>query len=180
MTPHSHAVVWIDHREAKVYHLDAHAAVEGKVHAAQEAFNKREWSKAKDSAEAALELDPANLDANRVRAQAVRAVDDETKYHQGTAELEKGNADGFNAAIRIYDSMSPDSSYRQEFADKLKTKLVSAGEEYYKSKKYRDSAEMLCSAYRVAPASQKPSANTIKILHDAEKRARISSPCTLK
>jgi stalled ribosome rescue protein Dom34 len=33
MTPHSHAVVWIDHREAKVYHLDAHEAVEGKVHA---------------------------------------------------------------------------------------------------------------------------------------------------
>jgi pSer/pThr/pTyr-binding forkhead associated (FHA) protein len=153
---------------------------EGKVRAAQEAFNKREWSKAKESAEAALELDPANLDANRVRAQAVRAVDDETKYHQGTAELEKGNSDGFNAAIRIYDSMSPDSSYRQEFADKLRSKLVPAGEEYYKKKMFREAVDTLCNAYRVAPATQKPGAATVKMLHDAERRAKITSPCNLK
>jgi stalled ribosome rescue protein Dom34 len=33
MTLHSHAVVWIDHQEAKVFHLDAREAVEDKVHA---------------------------------------------------------------------------------------------------------------------------------------------------
>ncbi len=153
---------------------------EDKVHAAQEAFNKREWGRAKDLADAALELDPASLDANRVRAQAIHASDDETKYKQGTAELDKGNADGFNAAIRIYDSMSPDSSYRQEFADKLRGKLVPAGEEYYKKKMFREAVDTLCNAYRVAPANQKPGAGTIKMLHDAERKAKVTTPCNLK
>lgn len=153
---------------------------DSKLRAAQEAFNKREWSKAKDLSEAALELDPANLEANKVRAQAVRAGDDETKYKQGTTELDKGNPDGFNAAIRIFDSMSPDSPFRQEFADKLRGKLVSAGEEYYAKKMYRESVDILCSAYRIAPANQKPGASTIKKLHDAEKKAKVSTPCNLK
>lgn len=153
---------------------------ENQVRKAQEAFNKREWQKAKEAAESALETDPVNLEASRLRAQASRAAEDEGKYKQGNIELDKGTPDGFQAALRIYDSMSPDSSYRQEFADKLRSKLITAGEDYYKSKKYRDSAELLCSAYRVAPANQKPSANVIKMLRDAEKRARISSGCTLK
>jgi hypothetical protein len=150
------------------------------VTTAKEAFNKREWQKSKEAADLALEIDPVNLEANRLRAQAGRAAEDEGRYKQGNIELDKGTPDGFQAALRIYDSMSPDSSYRQEFADKLRGKLVSAGEDYYKSKKYRDSAEMLCSAYRVAPASQKPGANTLKTMRDAEKRARVSSPCNLK
>ncbi len=153
---------------------------EDKVHTAQEAFAKREWSKAKESAEAALELDPANLDANRVRAQAIHAGDDEAKYKQGIAELDKGNADGFNAAIRIYDAMSPDSSYRQEFADKLRGKLIPAGEDYYKKKMFREAVDTLCSAYRVSPANQKPGTSTIKMLHDAERKAKVTTPCNLK
>lgn len=150
------------------------------VRTAQEAFNKREWQKAKEAAEQALETDPVNLEASRLRAQASRAAEDEGKYRQGNIELDKGTPDGFAAALHIFDSMSPDSSYRQEFADKLRSKLIIAGEEYYKSKKYRDSAELLCSAYRVAPANQKPGANVVKTLRDAEKRARLSSSCTLK
>jgi pSer/pThr/pTyr-binding forkhead associated (FHA) protein len=150
------------------------------VRTAQEAFNKREWQKAKEAAEQALETDPVNLEATRLRAQASRAAEDEGKYKQGNIELDKGTPDGFQAALRIYDSMSPDSSYLQEFADKLRGKLIAAGEDYYKSKKYRDSADLLCSAYRVAPAGQKPGANVIKTLRDAEKRARISNGCTLK
>lgn len=150
------------------------------VRVAQEAFNKREWQKAKEAAEQALETDPVNLEATRLRAQASRAAEDEGKYKQGNIELDKGTPDGFQAALRVYDSMSLDSSYRQEFADKLRGKLVTAGQDYYKSKKYRDSAELLCSAYRVAAANQKPGASVIKMLRDAEKRARISSGCTLK
>jgi len=150
------------------------------VRAAQEAFNKREWQKAKESAELALESDPANLEASRLRVQASRAGEDEGKYKQGNIELDKGTTDGFQAALRIYDSMSPDSSYRQEFADKLRSKLTIAGEDYYKSKKYRDSADLLCSAYRVAPSTQKPGQNVVKMLRDAEKRAHITAGCTLK
>ena len=153
---------------------------ENQVRIAKEAFNKQEWQKAKDAAEAALEIDPVSLEAVRLRAQSARAAEDEGKYKNGSVELDKGTADGFAAAVRIYDQMSPDSSYRQEFADKLRTKLVSAGEDYFKSKKYRDSAEVLCYAFRVAPANQKPGSGTVKMLRDAEKRARLSNPCIVK
>jgi tetratricopeptide (TPR) repeat protein len=153
---------------------------ESQVRIAKEAFNKQEWQKAKDAAEAALEIDPVSLEAVRLRAQSARAAEDEGKYKTGNVELEKSTADGFAAAVRIYDQMSPDSSYRQEFADKLRTKLIAAGEDYFRSKKYRDSAEVLCYAFRVAPANQKPGANTVKMLRDAEKRARLSNPCTVK
>ena len=153
---------------------------ENQVRVAKEAFNKQEWQKAKEAAEAALEIDPVSLEAVRLRAQSSRAAEDEGKYKQGNVELDKSTSDGFLAAVRIYDGMSPDSSYRQEFADKLRNKLVAAGEEYFKSKKYRDSAEMLCNAFRVAPANQKPGATTVKMLRDAEKRARLSTPCAVK
>jgi hypothetical protein len=156
------------------------AEAEAKTHTAQEAFAKREWAKAKDATEAALELDPANLEAIRIRAQSVRAADDETKYKQGSTELEKGNPDGFNAAVRIFDSMSPDGSYRQEFADKLRTKLISGGEEFCRKKLYRECFETLCSAYRVSPVNQKPGMTTVKLIHEAERKAKISSPCILK
>ena len=153
---------------------------ENQVRIAKEAFNKQEWQKAKDAAEAALEIDPVSLEAVRLRAQSARAAEDEGKYKAGSVELDKGTPDGIAAAVRIYDQMSPDSAYRQEFADKLRTKLIAAGEDYFKSKKYRDSAEVLCYAFRVAPANQKPGASTIKTLRDAEKRARLSNPCTVK
>lgn len=153
---------------------------ENQVRIAKEAFNKQEWQKAKDAAEAALEIDPVSLEAVRLRAQSSRAAEDEGKYKQGSSELDKGTADGFSSAVRIFDAMSPDSSYRQEFADKLRTKLVAAGEDYFRGKKYRDSAEVLCYAFRVAPANQKPGPGTVKMLRDAEKRARLSTPCTVK
>lgn len=159
---------------------DKIAEAEAQVRTAQEAFNKREWQKAKEAAEQSLENHPLNLDATHLRAQANRAAEDEGKYKQGSNEFEKGTTDGFAAALHIYDSMSPDSTYRQEFADKLRSKLLAAGEDYYKSKKYRDSADLLCSAYRVAPANQKPGATVIKMLRDAEKRARITAGCLLK
>lgn len=153
---------------------------ENQVRVAKEAFNKQEWQKAKEAAEAALEIDPVSLEAVRLRAQSARAAEDEGKYKTGSVELDKGTPDGFSASVRIFDQMSPDSSYRQEFADKLRTKLIAAGEDYYKSKKYRDSAEVLCYSFRVAPANQKPGASTIRMLRDAEKRARLSNPCTVK
>ena len=76
--------------------------------------------------------------------------------------------------------MSPDSPFRQEFADKLRGKLVTAGEEYYAKKQYRESVDTLCNAYRIAPANQKPGLSTIKKLHDAEKKAKVTTPCNLK
>ena len=99
---------------------------------------------------------------------------------RGSTELEKGNPDGFNAAVRIFDSMSPDGSYRQEFADKLRTKLISGGEEFCRKKLYRECFETLCSAYRVSPVNQKPGMTTVKLIHEAERKAKISSPCILK
>ena len=78
------------------------------------------------------------------------------------------------------DSMSPEGSYRQELADKLRNKLMSAGEEFYNKKMYRESFESLCDAYRVSPVNNKPGTKIVKMLHDAERRAKVSVPCSLK
>ena len=80
-----------------------------KITAAKDALDKSDFAKAKDLAEQGLETDPANLDGIRIRAQASRAIDDESKHRQGVRAEKKNNPDGFTAALRIYDSMSLDS-----------------------------------------------------------------------
>ncbi len=146
-----------------------------KVNAAKEALDKSDFTKAKDLAEQGLETDPANLDGIRIRAQASRAIDDESKHRQGITELEKNNPDGFTAALRIYDSMSLDSKKRTELGTSLRNKLIPGGEEFCKKKLYRECFDALCAAGRLG--GEKLSANTIKQLKDAEKRAKVPAPC---
>ncbi len=146
-----------------------------KVAAAKEALDKSDFTKAKDLAEQGLETDPANLDGIRIRAQASRAIDDESKHRQGITELEKNNPDGFTAALRIYDSMSLDSKKRTELGTSLRNKLIPGGEEFCKKKLFRECFDALCAAGRLG--GEKLSPNTIKLLKDAEKRAKVPAPC---
>lgn len=146
-----------------------------KISAAKEALDKSDFTKAKDLAEQGLETDPANLDGIRIRAQASRAIDDESKHRQGVTELEKNNPDGFTAALRIYDSMSLDSKKRTELGTLLRNKLIPGGEEFCKKKLYRECFDALCAAGRLG--GEKLSVNTVKMLKDAEKRAKVPAPC---
>ena len=146
-----------------------------KISAAKEALDKSDFSKAKDLAEQGLETDPANLDGIRIRAQASRAIDDESKHRQGVTELEKNNPDGFTAALRIYDSMSLDRKKRTDLGSSLRNKLIPGGEEFCRKKLYRECFDALCAAGRLG--GEKLSANTVKMLKDAEKRAKVPAPC---
>jgi pSer/pThr/pTyr-binding forkhead associated (FHA) protein len=146
-----------------------------KITAAKDALDKSDFAKAKDLAEQGLETDPANLDGIRIRAQASRAIDDESKHRQGVTELEKNNPDGFTAALRIYDSMSLDSKKRTELGSALRNKLIPGGEEFCRKKLYRECFDALCAAGRLG--GEKLNANTVKLLKDAEKRAKVPAPC---
>jgi pSer/pThr/pTyr-binding forkhead associated (FHA) protein len=155
-------------------------AVEPQVRGAQEAINKQDWALARRLAEKALDVDPANLEAARLKSQAVRAEDDQQKYKQGVADIEKGSSESLQSGLRMFHAMSPDSPYREDFAKKLTEKLQGAGREMCRRKSFRECASLWCDAYRVAPASQKPNADFIQKLRDAEKRARMVTGCVLK
>lgn len=146
----------------------------------QGAFNKQEWSRAKEAATKALEIDPANIEAVRLRAHASRSAEDSSKYKQAVEQLERGTAESLTTSVRLFESMLPDSTMRQELADKLATKLGKVAEEYFGLKKYKDSADMFCQLYKVAPASQRPAPATMKRMRDAEKKAKMTSACPVK
>ncbi|MCS6911822.1 MAG: FHA domain-containing protein [Myxococcales bacterium] len=156
------------------------AQADGALRSAQEEFGRRNWARAKEEAERALGFDPANLEAARLRAQASRAEADEVRFKRGVIDLEKGSPESLQAALATFHAMSPDSTYRLEFAQRLTTRLHQAGLDMCRRKLFRECATLLCDAYRVAPPNQKPGGQFARTLRDAERRGRIMAQCVLK
>lgn len=92
---------------------------DGPLRQGQEEFNKRQWARAKEEAEKALNFDPANVDAARLKSQASRAEGDEVKFKRGMSELDKGSQESLGTALSTFYALSLDSSYRNEFAERL-------------------------------------------------------------
>lgn len=145
---------------------------------AKEEYEKGDWARAKSLAQQALDIDPASLEAARLQTRAGRAEDDENSFNKASSELGRGTPDGVQSALHLFQSMSPDSIYRQKLAEPLSAKLLDNGMALCRQKNFKDCASRLCESYQVGP--QKPGPTVMNRLRDAEKRARMITGCTLR
>lgn len=144
-----------------------------KIAAAKDAFDKGEFSKARELVMQGLSTDPANLEGIRIRSQASRSIDEDDKYREAVTAVEKGNHDGFTAAMRIYDAMPVDSKKRGELTGLLRDKLGPGGIEFAKKKMFKEAFETLCSAARLG----KLDASQSKFLKQSQINSKAPAPC---
>jgi pSer/pThr/pTyr-binding forkhead associated (FHA) protein len=148
------------------------------VQSAKDELAKKNWARAKEEAEKALDIDPANLEAVRTKGQAVRGETDQQLYKKAATDMETGTPESLRSAVLSFHTMSPDSPYRQDLGEKLSNRLHQFGIDLYGRKQYREAATTLCDAYRVAPA--RSGRQFVAKLRDAERKARITATCPVR
>ena len=133
---------------------------------------ERKYVEAKIELDQALELDPANPEARRLRNLAVRAPEDEQAEKSAAAKILLGDRKGLESAMRMLDDMTDGTPGHEKLIEKLVGALTRFGDAQYQAKNYVDSAWATCRAFELAPPDGKPDAAAAAKLRDAEKRIR--------
>ncbi len=131
----------------------------------------RKYLEAKSELDQALELDPANPEARRLRNVAVRAPDDEKWASSAIMKMGRiGDRVALDEALKIYDEITEGTPAHARLRDKLVSSLVSFGNTQCAQRQYGDCAWALCRAWDVAPPEAKPDPATARTLRDAERK----------
>ncbi|HXU71626.1 MAG TPA: FHA domain-containing protein [Polyangia bacterium] len=130
----------------------------------------RKYLEAKGELDQALELDPANPEARRLRNLAVRAPEDEKLASAAIVKIGIGDKKALDEAMRLLDDTTEGTPAHARVKEKLTTALVSFGSSQCMQKAWADCAWALCRAWEVAPPDGKPDGATTRTLRDAEKR----------
>lgn len=133
---------------------------------------EHKYVEAKMELDQALELDPANPEARRLRNLAVRAPEDEQAEKSAAAKILLGDRKGLESAIRLLDDMTDGTPGHDKLIDKLVGALTRFGDAQYQLKNYPDSVWATCRAFELAPPDGKPDATAARQLRDAEKHLR--------
>jgi pSer/pThr/pTyr-binding forkhead associated (FHA) protein len=133
---------------------------------------ERKYVEAKIELDQALELDPANPEARRLRNLAVRAPEDEQTEKAAAAKIMLGDRKGLESAMRLLDDTTEGTPGHDKLIDKLVGALTRFGDAQFQAKSYADSAWAICRAYELAPPDSKPDAAAARQLREAEKRIR--------
>jgi hypothetical protein len=128
---------------------------------------------AKSELDQALELDPANAEARRLRNLAARAPEDEQTERAAAARMALGDRKGLEQAVRLLDDTTEGTPGREKLQGKLVQALVHFGDQQCSARAYPDCAWALCKAYEVAPPDGRPEASTGRTLRDAERRVAL-------
>jgi hypothetical protein len=148
--------------------------------AGKERFAEKRWPEAKSELDTAIELDPANIEARRLKTLAAHAPDDERELQSALGALDAGDRRGLDTALRLRDEISAGSAPRQQLDQKLTVKLLAFGHQSASARDYADAAWALCRAYEIDATAARADARTPDELHDAEKhlaRDRGFQPC---
>ena len=148
--------------------------------AAKHAYDQRKYADAKMEVEQALEADPANLEARRLRPLAAHGADDDRALTAGSAAVALGDRKGLETALRSLADITEGASQRGLLLGKLEPALVKFGNDSCGRRAWSDCAWALCRAYAVAPPGEAPSPSVARTLADAEKklrRDRSYEPC---
>ena len=140
-------------------------------------LDERKYLEAKGELDQALELDPANPEARRLRRLAVRAPEDEKIAIAAQAKIALGDKKGLDEALRLLDDTTDGTPAQRRLVQRLTGALVSFGNSRCAQRNYADCAWALCRAWEVAPRDGKPEAATVRTLRDAERRARGVPRC---
>jgi pSer/pThr/pTyr-binding forkhead associated (FHA) protein len=130
---------------------------------------------AKGELDQALELDPANVEARRLRNLAARAPEDDQTERAAAAKMVLGDRKGLEQAIRLLDDTTEGTPGHEKLQSKLTASLVRFGDAQYAARSWGDSAWALCRAFELAPPDGRPDANAVRVLRDAERHIRDRS-----
>jgi pSer/pThr/pTyr-binding forkhead associated (FHA) protein len=153
------------------------------IRTGKEKLAEKKFDAAAAEFEEALRLDPINKEARRYKMLAESEPQSQTAYKQATTKAKMGDRVGFDAALRFYAQIPPDSSFRQPAQADLSKRLVTFGEDQCKAKRWTDCAWAICKAYDVAPEGQRPQGDALAALREAERKLvkdRTYAPCKLK
>jgi pSer/pThr/pTyr-binding forkhead associated (FHA) protein len=135
----------------------------------------RKYLEAKGELDQALELDPANPEARRLRTLAVRAPEDEKTAAAAAAKIAVGDKKGIDEAVRLLDETTDGTPAQTKLKQRLTGALVSFGNSQCAQRAWGECAWALCRAWEVAPPDGKPDPATARTLRDAERKIRDRS-----
>ncbi|MGZ3407326.1 MAG: FHA domain-containing protein [Polyangia bacterium] len=130
----------------------------------------RKYLEARGELDQALELDPANPEARRLRNLAVRAPEDEKLASLAIGKLGIGDKKALEDAMRLLDETTDGTPAHTRVRDKLVSALVSFGNSQCAQRSFSDCAWALCRAWELAPPEGKPESATARTLRDAERK----------
>jgi pSer/pThr/pTyr-binding forkhead associated (FHA) protein len=143
-------------------------------------FGDKKWSDAKAELDSAIELDPANVEARRLRTLAARAPEDERNLASAMAALAIGDRKALETALRLHDELTPGSPAKAQLQQKLSARLIQFGAQNFDDKSYPDAAWSFCQVFEVNPTAARADARVARELREAEQklsRQRGFVPC---
>jgi ABC transport system ATP-binding/permease protein len=143
-------------------------------------YQEKKYADAKTELDQAVELDPANGEARRLRSLATHGSDDDRAYTSATGSLAVGDRKGLEGALRLYGEITDGSQAKTQLQGKLVPALSRFGAERCAAKALPECAWALCRAFEIAPPESRPSAQLSRTLREAEKKLKKSpgfTPC---
>lgn len=140
------------------------------VRLGRQQIGDRKYAEAKVELDQALELDPANVEARRLRNLAVKAPEDEKYASAAIVKLGIGDRTALDGAIKLYDDTTDGTPAHARLRDRLVSALVGFGGSQCTQRAWSDCAWALCRAWELAPPDAKPDASSARLLRDAEKK----------
>jgi len=142
-------------------------------------FKAKKYSEAKEELEQALELDPANVDARKLRLAAAHGADDDRALSSATAALGVGDRHGLETGLKAMADMSDGSPARDQLLQKLGPALVRYGNDSFAKKAYAETGWSVCKALDLVP--DRVDAKAKATLREAEKKLKKDKsyiPCS--
>jgi pSer/pThr/pTyr-binding forkhead associated (FHA) protein len=154
------------------------------LEAGRSLYKAKKYGEAKEELEQAIDLDPANVEARKLRLAAVHGADDDRLVQSATANLKLGDRRGIESAIKTLSEISEGSTARETLLSRIPPALVELGQDSFSKKAYADSAWAICKAYQLAPAGSdaRPDARAQRTLREAEKKLKKDKsyvPCRI-
>jgi pSer/pThr/pTyr-binding forkhead associated (FHA) protein len=135
-------------------------------------YAERKYQEAKTELEAALEMDPANVEAARLRILAQHAPEDDQLLSSANASLTVGDRKAIERALGSFAKMTPGTNAQGVLAGNLSLRLERLGFESWAKRAYADCAWAFCRAFEVAPPEARPAADAARTLREAEKKLK--------
>ncbi len=155
------------------------AKSEEHARAGKQFYKEKKFAEAKAELDAAIELDPANVEVLRLRNFAAKAPADESNYSAASAKLVVGDRKGFEGALALLAEITIGSVPHEQLVAKLQSTLTKYGYERCDQKQYGDCAWALCKVVEL-DSGRKIEAMTKKKLDEAEKKLKSDksyAPC---
>jgi len=143
-------------------------------------YKERKYGEAKQELDAALDADPANMEARRLSRLAAHGPDDDRMFASTGPSLRIGDRKALEQVTRTYDDITDGSAQKQQLQAKLVPTLESFGLDRCNKHQWSDCAWAACKAFELAPRESPPDARVARALGEAEKKLakdRSYLPC---